>query len=173
MDALVPFLIAGLQNYEAFQVCTIIVGLLGDICRSIENDVTKYCSDIMTSLVRLLQDNHLHRSVKPPVLSCFGDIAMAIGPQFEPFLPMCLFMLSSAGSMQIPQDDEDLIEYLQTLREAILEGYTGIIQGLRDGGRIDLMKPENIGNIISLLTTIADESDKDEEVVNKALGLLG
>lgn len=75
--------------------------------------------------------------------------------------------------MQIPQDDEDLIEYLQTLREAILEGYTGIIQGLRDGGRIDLMKPENIGNIISLLTTIADESDKDEEVVNKALGLLG
>ena len=173
MEALAPFLVSGLENYEAFQVCAIVVGLIGDICRSIEADITIYCNNIMNGLVRLLQDPHLHRSVKPPVLSCFGDIAMAIGASFEPFLKMCIFMLASASNTQVPPDDEELVEYLQLLREGILEAYTGIIQGLKDGNRIQLLENKDVEGMISLLEKIANEADKDEEVVSKSVGLLG
>ena len=141
--------------------------------RSIENDILNYCNDIMTALVELLQNKVLHRSVKPPVLSCFGDIAMAIGAAFEPFLKMTLYMLVSASDIEVPQDDEELIEYLQSLREGILEAYTGIIQGLKDGGRISLITPKDVENMVILLEKIASEADKDEEVLQKSVGLLG
>ena len=173
MPALNTFLIGGLRNYEAFHVCSIVVGLVGDISRSIENDILNYCNDIMTALVELLQNKVLHRSVKPPVLSCFGDIAMAIGAAFEPFLKMTLYMLVSASDIEVPQDDEELIEYLQSLREGILEAYTGIIQGLKDGGRISLITPKDVENMVILLEKIASEADKDEEVLQKSVGLLG
>lgn len=161
------------KNYEAFQVCTIVVGLIGDISRSIESDITIYCNEIMNRLVRLLQDQQLHRSVKPPVLSCFGDIAMAIGASFEPFLKMCLFMLSSASNTVVPPDDDELLEYLGLLREGILEAYTGIIQGLKDGGRIQLIESKDVENMIMLLEKIAADEDKDGEVLSKSVGLLG
>lgn len=173
MNALVPFLIDGLKNYQAFQVCTIIVGLIGDISRAIESEITIYCNDIMNALVMLLQDQYLHRDVKPPVFSCFGDIAMAIGESFEPFLKMSLFMLYSASNVSVPDDDEDLLYYLQSLREGILEAYTGIIQGLKDGGRIDLIQGADVESMFGLIDRIAGESDKDPEVVSKAVGLIG
>jgi len=173
MPALNTFLIGALRNYESFHVCAIVVGLVGDISRSIESDILLYCNEIMTALVELLQNKVLHRSVKPPVLSCFGDIAMAIGGSFEPFLKMTLYMLVSASDIQVPHDDEELIEYLQSLREGILEAYTGIIQGLKDGGRINLITPKDVENMVVLLEKIASEVDKDEEVLNKSVGLLG
>ena len=84
MNALRPFLMEGLRNFEAYQVCTVAVGLIGDISRSIEAQIQPFCDEIMSALVEALQNSSLHRSVKPPVLSCFGDIALAIGAGFEP-----------------------------------------------------------------------------------------
>lgn len=173
VSALVPFLLIGLKDYQAYQVCTVIVGLIGDICRAIESEISGYCNEIMNALVMLLQDNYLHRDVKPPVFSCFGDIAMAISGSFEPFLKMSLFMLSSASTITVPDDDEELVEYLQSLREGILEAYTGIIQGLKDGGRIQLIQGTDVENMIGLLEKIASDSYKEDEVLNKAVGLLG
>ena len=98
---------------------------------------------------------------------------MAITGSFEPFLKMSLFMLSSASTITVPDDDEELVEYLQSLREGILEAYTGIIQGLKDGGRIQLIQGTDVENMIGLLEKIASDSYKEDEVLNKAVGLLG
>ena len=76
----------------------------------------------------LSQDSALNRSVKPHVLSCFGDIALALEGMFEPYLQVTLMMLLQASQTRAPDDDEDLIDFVNTLREGILEAYTGIIQ---------------------------------------------
>ncbi len=172
MDVLMPFLEMGLQNFQAFHVCSIAVGLVGDIARSIEKAIAPYCNKIMTALVQSLQNSALHRSVKPPVLSCFGDIAMALEAGFEPYLNVSLMMLMQASQTVVPDDDEDLIYFVNQLREAVLEAYTGIIQGLKDGGRTDLVHPY-IVHIMTFIETLNSDDNKDDEVLSKAAGLLG
>eukprot|EP00804_Cyclotella_cryptica_P027312 CCRYP_019635-RA/>CCRYP_019635-RA protein AED:0.18 eAED:0.18 QI:0/-1/0/1/-1/0/1/0/692 len=174
MTALQPFLMAGLRNFEAYQVCTCAVGLVGDISRSIENNIQPFCDEIMSALIEALQNASLHRSVKPPVLSCFGDIALAIGAAYEPYLQLSLMMLLQAAQTRAPDDDEELIDYVNTLREGILEGYTGIVQGLKDGNRAEVLLPY-IEAIMGFLELLASDrrNDYDNEVLSKAVGLIG
>uniref|UniRef100_A0A7S3V798 Importin N-terminal domain-containing protein n=2 Tax=Chaetoceros debilis TaxID=122233 RepID=A0A7S3V798_9STRA len=172
MDALAPFLEMGLKNFQAFHVCSIAVGLVGDIARSIESRIQPYCNLIMTALVESLRNPALHRSVKPPVLSCFGDIAMALEAGFEPYMNVSLMMLMQASQTIVPEDDEELMDFVNQLREAVLEAYTGIIQGLKDGGKTELLGPF-IVHIIQFLETLGSDENKDYEVLSKAAGLLG
>jgi importin subunit beta-1 len=54
----------------------------------------------MTVLLENLQSEVLNRNVKITILSGFGDIAMAIGPSFEPFLDTTMSVLRQAGALQ-------------------------------------------------------------------------
>ena len=174
MGAMQPFLVSGLRNSEAYQVCTVAVGLVGDISRAIEGAMKPYCDEIMSALVEALQNSALHRNVKPPVLSCFGDIALAIASEYEPYLQVSLMMLLQAAQTRAPDDDDDLIDYVNMLREGILEAYTGIIQGLKDGNRTDLLLPY-VDAILGFLEMLASDrkNDYDNEVLGKAVGLVG
>ena len=162
----------GLKNFEAFHVCTIAVGLVGDIARCIEVRIQPYCDQIMTALVESLQNEYLHRSVKPPVLSCLGDLAMAIGSQFEHYLSFSMMMLMQASETGAPEDDQDLIEYVGQLREGILEAYTGIIQGFKDDNRVDLIQGY-IGPIAAFIEKVSAEHPDNAEMLGKAVGLIG
>ena len=174
MGAMQPFLISGLRNFEAYQVCTVAVGLVGDISRAIEGEMKPYCDEIMSALIEALQNSALHRNVKPPVLSCFGDIALAITSQYEPYLQVSLMMLLQAAQTRAPDDDDDLIEYVNLLREGILEAYTGLVQGLKDGNRSDLLLPY-VDGILGFLEMLAGDrrNDYENEVLSRAVGLVG
>ncbi len=102
----------------------------------------------MNVLLENLQSDILNRNVKITILSCFGDIALAIGPAFEPYLgttmnvlrqaslltpnPVCWFHVYAEDSAKHNiQLDVELLEYVSLLREGILEAYTGIVAGLK------------------------------------------
>ncbi|CAN1181323.1 Importin subunit beta-1 [Linum perenne] len=68
----------GLQNFEEYQVCVVTVGVVGDICRALEAKVLPYCDWIMTELLKDLSSNQLHRSMKPSIFSCLGDIGLVL-----------------------------------------------------------------------------------------------
>ncbi|VEU40075.1 unnamed protein product [Pseudo-nitzschia multistriata] len=172
MDAFAPHLVNGLRNFQAYQVCIVAVGTVGDISRNIEGKIQPYCDTIMNALVDDLKDSSIHRSVKPPVLSCFGDIAMAIGAAYQPYLEFSVLMLMQASQTQVPDDDDDLIDYLNLLRESILEAFVGIIQGLKDGNMLGSFA-SYVSPILEFLKVIAEDKNRDSYVLNKAVGLLG
>jgi importin subunit beta-1 len=172
MSALQPFLIAGLKNFQAYQVCIVAVGTVGDISRNIEAQIQPYCDSIMNALVETLKDSTIHRSVKPPVLSCFGDIAMAIGAAFEPYLQFSVMLLMQASQTKPAEDDDDLIEYCNLLRESVLEAYVGIIQGLRDGNFLGQFV-QHVPSLLQFLQALADDPTRDDFVLGKAVGLIG
>ncbi|KAI4365689.1 hypothetical protein MLD38_021654 [Melastoma candidum] len=96
MPEFFQYLEMGLQNFEDYQVCATTVGVVGDLCRALEDKILPYCDNIMTQLLKELSSNELHRSVKPPIFSCFGDISLAIGEHFEKYLIYTMPMLQSA-----------------------------------------------------------------------------
>lgn len=169
---LFPFLIKGLRNYAEWQVCSAAVGTTGDICRALEFQIFPYCDDIICCLLENLQNPALNRQVKPAVLSCFGDIALAIGGNFVKYLPSTFQMLDQAARTKVSDDDdEELMDYLSLLRESILEAYIGITQGLNDGCNSELMLPQ-LGNIFQFLEVISQEND-DESITKNCIGLVG
>jgi len=129
LAGLFPFLVKGLRSYSEWQICFATVGTWGDICRALELQILPYCDEIVCCLLEDLQNPALNRQVKPAVLSCFGDIALAIGGNFVKYLAPTVQMLDQAAHTEVSNDDEELVEYLGMLRESILEAYIGITQG--------------------------------------------
>ncbi len=135
-------------------MCGIAVGIVGDICRALNENVKPYCDSFMNLLLQNLsvgvreerqycaklmsplsfrQSSVLHRNVKPAILSCFGDIALAIGAGFENYLEFVMIVLQQATSLRAPKSNYDMVDYVNQLREGIFEAYVGITQGLKGG----------------------------------------
>ena len=53
-------------------------------------------------------------------------------------MQVTLTMLSQASQTRAADEDEDSIEYLNTLRVGILEAYVGIVQGLKADNKQDM-----------------------------------
>lgn len=60
MDHFKPFLVAGLRNHAEHQVCQAAVGIVADLCRSLESKILPYvdelmllCSEILTVYIHL------------------------------------------------------------------------------------------------------------------------
>lgn len=179
MDAFKPYLCLGLKNHAEYQVCCAAVGLTGDICRALKNKMLPHCDEIMTLLLENLGNNTVHRSVKPQIFSVFGDIALSIGPEFKKYLDVVLQTLAQASQAEVDRNDYDMIDYLNELREGVLEAYTGIVQGLRGDGTtpcpdaaVSLVEP-HVPFIIQFITTIAQDPEHSDGNVSASVGLLG
>uniref|UniRef100_A0AAR2KHK3 Importin N-terminal domain-containing protein n=1 Tax=Pygocentrus nattereri TaxID=42514 RepID=A0AAR2KHK3_PYGNA len=156
MDAFKPFLVIGLKNYAEYQVDGFFLRAL--VLKDLGND-------------------NVHRSVKPQILSVFGDIALAIGGEFKKYLEVVLDTLQQASQAQVDKTDYDMVDYLNELREGCLEAYTGIIQGLKGDQEnvhpdVMLVQPR-VEFILSFIHHIAEDEDHSDGVVANAVGLIG
>merc|ERR1712002_451475 len=179
MDAFKPFLLIGLKNTAEYQVCHAAVGLVGDICRAMGGRVAQWTDEVMEGLLANLGDNSVHRTVKPQILSVFGDIALAVGPEFRKYLEHVLQTLMQASQAQVDRSDYDMLDYLNELREGCLEAYTGIIQGLKGDGSggdgahdLAIVQP-HVAYIVQFITVVARDSEHSDASVAASAGLIG
>ncbi|RKP07815.1 armadillo-type protein [Thamnocephalis sphaerospora] len=172
MDSFSPFLYAALQNHDEYQLCTIAVGLIGDLCRALGEQTTLYSDSFMTLLMQALQSATIAREVKPPVLSCFGDIALATGGQFEKYLPTTMLAIGQACSVRADPNNYDLIDYVNSLRSGILEAYVGIAQGLKSEEKAQLLLPY-VPELFVFLREVYADPERTSSVVSNMVGLLG
>jgi len=100
VTALLPYLFPALRAYQDTQLCTTAVGLIGDISRALGEGSAQYAESFMTVLLEDLQSDVLNRNVKVSILSSFGDIALAIGPAFEPYFETTMDVLRQAGQVE-------------------------------------------------------------------------
>jgi len=170
-----PFLVLGLKNSEDYTTCGVSVGLVGDICRAINRDIQPICDEIISILLSNLQNPSLHRDVKPPILSCFGDIALAIGGEFQKYLNHVVTVLQQASLTKVDAKDYDLVDYLNQLREGILEAYTGIVIGMKDDQQASLTFLNFIAqqHIFDFFAFVWQDENKSDAVIKGIIGLIG
>jgi importin subunit beta-1 len=173
----INYLGAALQNTRAYQVCQIAVGIVGDLSRALGPKLINFTDSLVNDLLKGLQDGTLKREVKPLILAALGDIALAVGGNFDRYFAVVMDVLAqasaTAGNIKLEEtEDIDVIDYMNSLRESICEAYSGIIQGLSGDGKVDLVL--NYANgILQLLAAITSDGLRTEEVTRGAVGLLG
>jgi importin subunit beta-1 len=175
MPHFVQHLRVGLQNFEATQVCLLSTAVVGDLCRALGGKIITYCQPILETLFSNLQNAAVDRKIKAPILICFGDIAEAITGEFERFLTPVVKMLQEASSTRlnsIPVVTEDWIEYLNSLREGVLDAYTHIIHGLREANKLHLFK-EHVNGVLTFVSEISEDTTVSEAVMKATVGVVG
>lgn len=66
--------------------------------------------------------------LKPAILETFGDIAQAIGVQFDTYLPVVGQVLQQASTVTTSSDITlEVLDYIISLREGIMDAWGGIL----------------------------------------------
>ena len=55
LETFMPFLLSAIANHEEHQLCSIAVGVIGDICRALNEKTQLYANAFMNSLLTVLQ----------------------------------------------------------------------------------------------------------------------
>merc|ERR1712187_834639 len=134
-----------------------------------------YCDAILQILYLNLQNTVVDKEIKAAIMTCFGDIALAITGDFEKYLPPVVQMLEMASQTRVedvPNVTEEGVEYLNSLREGVLEAYTGIIHGLRDANKLHLFK-DHVNAVLHFVKEITGDSSVSEPVMKAAVGVIG
>ena len=150
-------LIAGLSNANSYSHCSICIGLTGDIARAIGPSILPYCDEIMDRLLHTLVNKTANRGLKPLVIGAFMEIAMAIESEFEKYIPTLMPMLAQASEVRVTnQEDDEFVEYVHALQEAILEAYTGILSAFGQSQKVNNIMPfmVNIFLFLKLLVSV-------------------
>ncbi|KAK1358512.1 Importin N-terminal domain-containing protein [Heracleum sosnowskyi] len=157
MPKFFKYLEIGLKNFEEYQVCSVSVGVVGDIFRASKDRVLPYCEGITTLLVNNLNRDELHHSVKPPIFSCFGDIALAIGEHFEKYFKCVVQMMQRAAKLckKLDNTDKEMMICDNQPRQSILETYSCILQAFKDT-KADLILPYD-GDMLLFIKLVSED----------------
>ena len=165
MQSFSPYLLNALNNQDEPQLCAMAIGLVSDITRALENKIQPFCDPFMNSLLNNLrvsnltiyeyyvelqragradvsgfsaQSTTLGNQFKPAILQCFGDIAQAIGGEFETYLSVVAQVLQQAAGISAQSETSnnfEMLDYVVSLREGIMDAWGGIVMALRAGNK--------------------------------------
>jgi len=132
MDSFTPFLYNALGNREEPGLCAMAIGLVSDIVRALNELSQPYCDTFMNYLLGNLSDKSISNQFRPAILQTFGDIAQAIGPHFETYLSVVAQVLQSAASVNMVDNAAfEMLDYVISLREGIMDAWSGAILAMR------------------------------------------
>eukprot|EP01091_Cochliopodium_minus_P014484 TRINITY_DN491_c0_g2_i1.p1 TRINITY_DN491_c0_g2~~TRINITY_DN491_c0_g2_i1.p1 ORF type:complete len:734 (-),score=213.11 TRINITY_DN491_c0_g2_i1:487-2688(-) len=112
LNHLVPFILNSLKNYQDYHVCSVAVSIISDLCSSLGIKLLPYCDQLANHLLENLKSEDLNRDVKPLILVCFGDMAIAIEKNFEKYANTILEVLFQAAQTKSDSKELDNIDWV-------------------------------------------------------------
>ncbi|KAK7433172.1 karyopherin Kap95 [Neonectria magnoliae] len=173
MDAFAPFLYNALGNQEEPSLCSMAIGLVSDITRSLGERSQPYCDNFMNYLLNNLRSTALANQFKPAILQCFGDIAGAIGGHFETYLSVVAQVLEQASIVTAtPEGPYEMYDYVVSLREGIMDAWGGIIGAMKASSKTQALQPY-VPAVFQLLGLIANDLNRSESLMRASMGVIG
>ncbi|EEP77995.1 conserved hypothetical protein [Uncinocarpus reesii 1704] len=173
MEAFSPFLYNALGNQEEPALCSMAIGLVSDITRSLNDKAQPFCDTFMNYLLNLLRSNTLTNQLKPAILLTFGDIAQAIGTSFQTYLPVVCQVLQQASDVTLEDDvSQDTLDYITSLREGIMDAWGGILLAYKGTPEANNLTPF-VESIFKLISQISNEGTRSEGLMRSTMGVIG
>jgi importin subunit beta-1 len=174
-----PFIYAALEAQDQPQLLSAALGVLSDVIRAVGEQIAPHCDQIVRYLFADVESPTVSRMVKPAILAVFGEIALVIGATFESYLPVVMQLLQQAatlgtGSARNGRDFSgfEMMDYLDSLNEGILEAYSGIILGLKAAGKAAALAPY-MQSLFGFLSSLHGDPDKSEDTLKSMVGIIG
>ena len=102
----------------------------------------------------------MRTEIKVQTIESLADLASHTRSHFIGYIPNVLPYIEQAANASLnvvsPKENLDLFEHLSQLREAILDFYIGLIQGLNDCGQADIIL-DNAPNILQFSLIAAQD----------------
>ncbi|ODQ77139.1 hypothetical protein BABINDRAFT_42269 [Babjeviella inositovora NRRL Y-12698] len=170
-DAFLPYLTRALENTEV-PTCNTAVRLVADVSSSMGEAILPYVGGLMNILGANLSNVTVRRELRPIILSCFGDVATSIGTHFTPYLEVVMNICHQAGAMEPEDASPETIDYVYTVREAVLDAYVGVVAGLADQAEA---LSHYMANIFGFLESLAKDASlmTTDNVARSVVGLIG
>jgi len=175
LEAVKEPVMQGLTNAQEHHVCSVAVHVTNDIASAVGVRFIPWSDEVMKTLLEHLQNASIERTVKAYMISCMGDIALAVGGWFERYMPYVTSMLKGATSIQLDPADSDNYDYLQLLRGSIVQAYSSILLGLSLEKKVSVFVAQNglIESIINdLLLRIANDKDAEDKLIRGSNALI-
>uniref|UniRef100_A0A060T6W5 Importin-95 n=1 Tax=Blastobotrys adeninivorans TaxID=409370 RepID=A0A060T6W5_BLAAD len=173
MPAFLPYLGRALSDPE-YQIVSTAVGLVADVSHALGAATTEYAQTFMTAFIAILQKEDAPLETKPVVLSCIGDVASSVGGAFAPYLETMMAILVQASQISFNPESSSMefLDYVDRLRESIVDAYVGIVAGMRDNAPELLPYVPSIFNFLSAIQGDV-EFMRSESVIRSVVGLIG
>lgn len=155
------------------QLCSIGIGIISDLCSTIPSMAKPHAPLFVQLLLDNLSNNDLHRDLKPASLSCFGDVAHALGPEFLPFVNALMMIIQQAGNLQANQNDQDMVVYVDAIRVAMIEAFVGTLQGLGQNAYTRNVFLPHVNGFMLFVNSLVKENSRSDALNQAILGLLG
>lgn len=142
-------------------------------CITSTQDSIGKSKEMIKILIDVCTSNEVARANKCIAITCLGEIALSIGTEFQPYLEVVMKLLFSAAQMgvDIPEGtDEDVIEFVKSLRYELVQTFTCIELTFNDNK--DLLLPY-IRNIYEFLKfCVFDKNIQRFDILKSILGLI-
>lgn len=173
MEAFSPFLNQALANQDEPSLCSMAIGLVSDITRSLGERSQPFCDNFMNHLLNNLRSTTLGNQFKPAILQCFGDIAGAITGHFETYLTVVAQVLEQAATITAaPDGPYEMIDYVLSLREGIMDAWGGIVGAMKSSGKTQALQ-QYVSHVFQLLSLIANDENRTESLLRASMGVIG
>lgn len=180
MSYFVPEVQRALSNVSNWQLCGVAVGAVTELSRALGKELNQYAEGLMYLLLEAVKSSALDKSVKPSILICFGDLALALKGDFENYINQVMDCMKGAAessvTMAVASDDYDMLDWIQQLQEAVLEAYVSILSGLRDESKQDTLKLY-VDWVLSFCEVLCERQGQcgpmSDETLKQMMALLG
>jgi hypothetical protein len=169
------YVVAGLGTDSG--TCKAAIICVGDHARGLDVALIPYLPTVIMPLFSVLESSDLSIDFKVQCIATLGDLVTSTQSAFLPYLPTLMPYIATAATASLrvvsPDSDLDLFECLQELREAIVDFFASVVQGLTDAGQAEVLSAD-LAHMVSFAGKVVTEEYFPTDNVHMAvLGLMG
>lgn len=158
----ITFILRDISSKDVF-VIKASINLLSDCAVFLESNFMEFTDTVIPALVNAISSQDIPLELKPDVITSLGDIALAIGRSFEPYLTLAVLLFSQINTLDRTGDED----YVDSLRRSVLKLFSCILVAV--GDTMELRK--SINDIVQNARA-AIEEDKERVYVKESLDIL-